>query len=256
MFEKTANRLLFNENNYRVAIYVGLMASKMHPRNSVFDTGARQSLIREHLLKTEWLGPVEASARPSLKSATSKTLSIVGTIASHVRMRDSKLRLFFGGVRIFSLITILATSFIDRVVKGTFLTKRKIDQCISKPVSILAIEHLSERTNTRITRHETWWLQKKNIPHAKYAWWVKSRYCQRPECLVVATTDATELRQIVGFVVLDSSRAWTVASGFIEAFRDQVFNATFIYRTIHPTFSCRVSGNCHRDTLFFSQQTQ
>lgn len=125
-------------------ISVCLMAHKMHPLTSVFDTGARPNIIVEDILETERLKSIQANSSPSLRNATNQKLSAVEAVTLYIKISDSRIRVPFGFVRNLALKVLLETSFIGRFVKSIFRLKQNTVPYNSRPVLILAINDLSE----------------------------------------------------------------------------------------------------------------
>lgn len=149
----------------RSQCFVTLMAKKMLLVNSAFDTGEGPKLTRADFLKAEWLRATQANGRPGLKNTTNPKVDVVGIITLNIWLDDSRAKVVSGVVRNLAVLILLETSVIDRFVRTSLPPDKRYSLIIPSQYrySLPKIWQKSERT--RMTRHKTRWLQKKNMPH-------------------------------------------------------------------------------------------
>lgn len=138
-FEETISATLFAKKNYKVAISIGLAASRKRLMNCHFDTGAGSSLLLEELLETNWLPLIRPCYRPQLRRVTNPKVEIVGTIMLHFQIGDSRVRGMFGILSHWPVPTLLGTTFIAKCNNVIFLTHWRIFPFNSRPVAVLVV---------------------------------------------------------------------------------------------------------------------
>lgn len=79
-------------------------------------------------------------------------------------MGDFRVSVVFGGVRNFTVPVLLGTLYIDCIARGIFTPKEKIVLYNSRPIPILALNHMPvEFKDENKDRPKMYWLQKN--PH-------------------------------------------------------------------------------------------
>lgn len=81
---------MFSKKNYKVAITNGLGLSRRCPVNCGIDTGAGSSLLREDMVKADWMSSVSVSKNTRLQKATNQKVEVVGTKKLYVRIRETR----------------------------------------------------------------------------------------------------------------------------------------------------------------------
>lgn len=82
-----------------MSIPVGFMANNMPLVNSVFDSAAGPSLLREEVLKPAWMKHIQTNNQSHLEDATCRKVSVVEKLQLHVKISDSRGKVIFGTVR-------------------------------------------------------------------------------------------------------------------------------------------------------------
>lgn len=79
-FDDTKKLSLFDQRNSKVAVAVGLNASRMRPLNFVFDTGVERNLLCEDIVELYRMSWILVSGKQRLESTSNLILKITGTI--------------------------------------------------------------------------------------------------------------------------------------------------------------------------------
>lgn len=87
----------------------------MRSVNGAFDTGAGPNLLRENMLKPNWISSVHAGEKPRLRNAMNQKIEVVRTIILHDRMGEPLVRVVFRTVWNFAVSVLLGTSLIERL---------------------------------------------------------------------------------------------------------------------------------------------
>lgn len=96
---------------------------------------ASPKLVSKDFLPTAWRESVESSKLPKLWTANCEVVTIKSIGPLLIGFGYLSVRTWFGIVENLAVDDMLGASFIDRVIRGTFLTERKIISCHSRPVT-------------------------------------------------------------------------------------------------------------------------
>lgn len=96
--------------------------------NFVFDTEAGTNPIQERVLSIETFYLVESGDIPQMRRTTKHNSFITGTITIHVRTVQARVRSILRVVIQLAEFTLLGTPFTGTIVRGLFLSKRKVVQ--------------------------------------------------------------------------------------------------------------------------------
>lgn len=105
--------------------------------NIVLYVGAGLHLIDSSYITPAWEKLISPVRDPGLTAADRQEISILEVILLHVRIRDLRIKSWFGIVENLSVSVLLERNFLDRFIKDIFPSERKVVPYHSKMVSIL-----------------------------------------------------------------------------------------------------------------------
>lgn len=117
---------LHAESIYKVSIESGINSIQLQRHTCLLDIGAGLDLINNASLKKEWQTDIKRQQFPGLRTATKEPIILDGTILLIVKIGELKVRIRSENVENVVVNTLLGASFIDRYIRGIFLSKIKV----------------------------------------------------------------------------------------------------------------------------------
>lgn len=87
-YNKPGSIALFQKQNYKVSLNVGIAINRIIPAMGILETGAGPHLVSSELLPPKWLARFKAIAHPGLTAATRLKVNVQGAILLHVKLGD------------------------------------------------------------------------------------------------------------------------------------------------------------------------
>lgn len=124
---------LFNNRSYKTLIITGLDSSRICNTNILFNRSAWLNLLCVDMVEIDWMSWICICNTTQLGCATNQKIEVISIILLHVRLRDGRVRVVLGIVKILAVPVFLETPFTDKFVKWMFSHERE-----NSPVSLAA----------------------------------------------------------------------------------------------------------------------
>ena len=129
---------LFQSQNYKLCVSIGLTSRCLLPVRAVLDTGAGPNLIREDVLPIGWEHAlIPGQTLPRVSNASGRRMPVKGVVQLTTRVGDLVRRIRFLVTSDLAVPCILGCHFINAHVKGILPRDRRVDLCEGGSISIL-----------------------------------------------------------------------------------------------------------------------
>jgi transposase InsO family protein len=129
---------LFQSQNYKLCLSLGLTPRCLIPVRAVLDTGAGPNLVRDDVLPPGWERMlIPGQILPRVSNASGRRMPVNGVVQLVVRVGDLVRRVRFLVTRDLAVPCILGCHFINAHVKGIIPRDRRVDLCEGGSVSLL-----------------------------------------------------------------------------------------------------------------------
>ena len=129
---------LFQSQNYKLCVSLGLSLRAVTPVRAVLDTGAGPNLVREDVLPMGWQKfLVPGQALPRVNNASGRRMPVKGVVALTVQVGEMVRRVRFIVASSLSVPCILGCHFINAHVYGIFPRERRVDLREGGSISLL-----------------------------------------------------------------------------------------------------------------------
>lgn len=115
---------LINALDHKVAKTIRLDSSRMRPVNCVLCTDAGLNLLREEMVKPNWVSAIYISKEPRRRSATNQKDEAVDTVMLQVRIEETHVRAVFGNIMNLTVLILLGASYIGKFVRNCYPPKK------------------------------------------------------------------------------------------------------------------------------------
>lgn len=123
---------------YRCQTSFGTSPVAMLIPQCLLNTGAGLNLVNRTLIPKTWAHRIQRESLPKLQTATEQPLHVKEKILLHVRFEYLCVEAWFGIVFNLAVDIFISTSFIDKLIRGIFPSKRKVVSWHSDSVAILS----------------------------------------------------------------------------------------------------------------------
>jgi hypothetical protein len=132
--------ILFQSQNYKVCVSLGLTTACLIPVRAVLDTGAGPNLVRADALPTglERLF-IPGQVLPRVSNASGRRMPFKGVVPLVLRVGDLGRRVRFLVTSDLAVSRILGCHFIISHVKGILPRERRVDLCEGGSISLLGL---------------------------------------------------------------------------------------------------------------------
>lgn len=114
---------LTSRPTYDLCILYGISSTFLYTSVCLLNTEASINLIRSEMILQNWASRVNRTCLPFLCTATKQPLALHGVILLHLCFGDLKTPVWFGVAQHQTVDMLLRTSFIDRFIRGIFLSE-------------------------------------------------------------------------------------------------------------------------------------
>ena len=129
---------LFQSQNYKLCVSIGLTSRCLLPVRAVLDTGAGPNLIREDVLPIGWEHAlIPGQTLPRVSNASGRRMPVKGVVQLTTRVGDLVRRIRFLVTSDLAVPCILGCHFTNAHVKGILPRDRRVDLCEGGSISIL-----------------------------------------------------------------------------------------------------------------------
>ena len=129
---------LFQSQNYKVCVSIGLSPRILLPLQAVVDTGAGPNLVREGNLPDGWERYlIPGQPLPRVNNASGRRMPVKGVVVLTVQVGEILRRVRFYVVASLSVPCILGCHFINAHVRGIFPQEQRVDLRDGGSISLL-----------------------------------------------------------------------------------------------------------------------
>lgn len=118
--------ILTSRPTYKLRLSYGILTTVLRTSVCPLDTRAGINLIRSKMIPHDRETLMKRNNLPSLCTTPRQPLSLDGLVLLHLQLSDLQTRVWFRIVPYLVVSILIATSFIDRIVKGRVPSEEKI----------------------------------------------------------------------------------------------------------------------------------